>query len=211
MIRLHRGGWDSPDVLLVEADSGTVVVKDFAPRRPFVARTFGRWLIRREIRVLRALDGHPAVPGLLGEIDPLAFVLEHRGGVRFTRRRPWTFSQRFGRELSRAVDAMHARGVVHLDLRHRSNIRADLAGRPVLIDFDSGLAFRPGSWSSRWLFPWLARFDHYCLRKWFGRLAPLAGDVPGGTVSTVGPVDQDSESALAATASVASRGASRPT
>ena len=92
-------------------------------------------------------------------------MLEHRGGVRFTRRRPWTFTPEFDRRLRGAVVALHECGVVHLDLRHRSNIRADLDGEPVLIDFDSAVTFRAGSWAARWIKPLLAGFDLSCLRK----------------------------------------------
>lgn len=170
LVVLQAGGWDSPDVLLVDGDRGPVVVKDFSPRRRWVAATLGRWLIRREIRALDALRDHPAVPRLLGSIDPLAFVLEHRAGVRVTRRRPRTFGEEFLDQLGEAVTGLHERGVAHLDLRHRSNIRAGADGRPVIIDFDSALVFRPQGWGRRFLLPVLARFDRYSLRKWQRRL-----------------------------------------
>lgn len=166
LLTLSRGSWNSPDVLLVESDVGAVVVKDFAPRRPWLARTWGRWLIRREARVYEALAGHPAVPRLLARLDPLALVLEHRAGARFSTRRPWTFSTEFGEQLQQAVAELHARGVVHVDLRHRSNVRAGPDGRPVLIDFDSALVFRPGSLPARTLLPLFALADRYGLRKW---------------------------------------------
>ncbi|MHC4224995.1 MAG: hypothetical protein ACYSUN_13465, partial [Planctomycetota bacterium] len=85
LVTLSRGDWNSPDVLLVESDRGRAVVKDFAPRARLVRAVFGRWLIRRELEVYRALEGHPAVPRLLGRLDSLAFVVEHRSGARFSR------------------------------------------------------------------------------------------------------------------------------
>ncbi|MGE4605737.1 MAG: hypothetical protein AAEJ52_03240 [Myxococcota bacterium] len=173
VVKLRDGGWESPDVLLVDSDDGPVVVKDFSPRRQLIAMSLGRWLIGRERRALEALSGHPSVPRLLGSIDSLALVLEHRGGVRFTRRRPWTFTPEFDRRLRAAVVGLHELGVVHLDLRHRSNIRADLDGRPVLIDFDSAVTFRSGSLAARWVKPLLAGFDLSCLRKFGSRDAGL--------------------------------------
>lgn len=182
VVKLRSGGWESPDVLLVDSDDGPVVVKDFSPRRPLVAKSFGRWLIGRERRALEALSGHPSVPRLLGSIDSLALVLEHRGGVRFTRRRPWTFTPEFDRSLRVAVAGLHKCGVVHLDLRHRSNVRADLDGRPVLIDFDSAVTFRSGSWAARWIMPVLAGFDLLCLRK-FGPQPAVSRSSGTGTRS----------------------------
>jgi hypothetical protein len=191
LVTLSRGDWNSPDVLLVESDRGRAVVKDFAPRARGVRAIFGRWLIRRELEVYRTLEGHPAVPRLLGRLDSLAFVMEHRSGARFSRRRPWTFSPRFVEELREAVDGLHARGVVHLDLRHRSNVRAAPDGRPVLIDFDSALRFRKGSLAERLLLPLLRRIDDRGLAKWdeMASSGPIQSpeiELPAGTTSETG-------------------------
>ena len=171
LVVLHRGNWNSPDVLLVECDGGRAVVKDFAPRAAIVRETFGRWLVHREARVYGALEGHPAVPRLLGRLDPLALVIEHRAGLRITGRRPWTFTPKFIRELRSAVDGLHARGVVHLDLAHRSNVRAAPDGSPVLIDFDSAIRFRKGGLGERLLLPLLRRIDQRAVAKWAAAIA----------------------------------------
>jgi hypothetical protein len=193
LVCLERGGRLSPDVWLVESSSGRVVVKDFAARGRFVRATLGRWLVRHECRIHRRLAAHPAVPRLLGRVDALAFVLEHRGGVRFSRRRPWTFTPEFGDRLDACVRELHALGVVHLDLRHRSNVRAGLDGAPVLIDFGSALGFRPGGLAQRFLLPLLGLADRWAVRKWRRR---LSGQAPAGA---------------AGEASEGPRGASRPT
>jgi len=189
LIRLSRGNWNSPDVLLMESDRGRAVVKDFAPRSWLVRATLGRWLIRRELEIYRTLEGHPAVPRLLGRLDSLAFVVEHRGGARFSRRRPWTFSPEFVEELREAIDGLHARGVAHLDLGHRSNVRAAPDGRPVLIDFDAAVRFRKGSLASRLLFPALCRVDARGLAKWAATVSDGSGSgsfQPPGTASPTG-------------------------
>jgi hypothetical protein len=171
LLRLERGGRFSPDVWLVESAAGRAVVKDYAERGRLVRATLGRASVRHECRVYARLAGHPAVPRLLGRIDAHAFAVEHRGGVRFSRRRPWTFSREYGRRLDESVCELHARGVVHLDLRHRSNLRAGLDGAPVLIDFASALLFRPGGLAARLVLPPLALIDRYALWKWRRRLA----------------------------------------
>jgi hypothetical protein len=56
--------------------------------------------------------------------------------------------------------------VVHLDLRHRSNVRAAPDGSPVLIDFDAALRFRKGGPAERLLLPLLRRIDDRGLAKW---------------------------------------------
>jgi hypothetical protein len=170
LLVLRSGSWLAPDVLLVRAEGGLAVVKDFAARGRAVRATLGRLATRREARAYRQLADHPAVPRLLGCLDSLALAVEHRAGPRFSGRRPWTFSPGFARELRRAVQGLHARGVAHLDLAHRSNLRAAPDGHPVIVDFASAVSLRPGSRAARWLLPWLARLDLRALRKWERRL-----------------------------------------
>jgi hypothetical protein len=170
LVCLERGGRLSPDVWLVESPEGRAVVKDYAARGRWVRATLGRWLVSHECAIHRRLEAHPAVPRLLGRVDALAFAVEHRPGVRFSRRRPWTFSPEFGNRLDACVRELHALGVVHLDLKHRSNVRAGLDGAPVLIDFGSALGFRPGGLGHRLLLPLLGLPDRLAVRKWRRRL-----------------------------------------
>jgi hypothetical protein len=174
LVCLERGGRLSPDVWLVDSDAGRVVVKDFAARGRCVRATLGPWFVRHECHVYQRLRSHPAVPRLRGRIDALAFAVEHRGGVRISRRQPWTFSPEFGRRLEASVRELHALGVVHLDLRHRSNVRAGLDGAPVLIDFASAVSFRPGGLAARLVLPLLGLADRWAVRKWRRRLSDHA-------------------------------------
>lgn len=172
---LNRGSRRNPDVYLVRGDPHPLVVKDFAPRGPWVRAWLGPWLLRREERAYRALEGHPAVPRLLGRLDRLALVLEYRPGQRMSRKLAGRVPLGFVAELEAAVAGMHARGVAHLDLRHRSNVMVDEAGRPVLIDFGSAVCLRPGGLAARWLLPLLARWDRRALGKWRMRLEGAGG------------------------------------
>ena len=170
---LNRGNFGNPDVLLVPRAVGPpVVVKDFRPRAAWVRATLGRWVARREARAYRALETHPAVPGFRGWIDALAFAVEYRPGRRMSRKLAGTVPVEFADRLAAALDQMHALGVVHLDLRHRSNVLVDERGAPVLIDFGSALTLRPGSWLARLLLPPLAWIDRRAVEKWRVRLQP---------------------------------------
>ena len=163
---LNAGSKRNPDVLLVRHQGGLVVVKDFAPRGPFVRRFLGPWLARREGRAWRALAGHPAVPRWLGEVDPLAFAVEYRPGRTLFSAKRQPVPEGFLAALADALAEMHRRGVVHLDLRNRTNVLSDEQGRPVLIDFGSAFVFRPGGFATRWLLPLLAHLDRRALGKW---------------------------------------------
>jgi serine/threonine protein kinase len=162
---LSRGGAGNSDVTLVEHRGERYVVKDFAARGPLI-RLVAPLLIRRELRAYRQLHDHPSVPRVVGELDALAFVLEYRPGdvlgPGLRSRVPASFID----DLREAVLQMHARGVVHLDLRHRSNALADADGRPVLIDFASSLCFRRGGLAARFVLPLFSWIDTRALRKW---------------------------------------------
>lgn len=166
---LSLGGWGNSDVVLVRAAGGPIVVKDFSARRRWF-RPIARWLARREQRAYRQLAGHPNVPRLLGSLDSLAFCLEYRPGELLSRSLRGRLPSSFLPELREALALMHARGVAHLDLRHRSNILAGPDGQPILIDFASALCFEPGGLAARTLLPLLAALDRRALRKWEARL-----------------------------------------
>lgn len=178
---LQRGQLRNPDVLLVEVPGAFVVVKDFGPRPAWLRQTLGRFLIWRELRAYRALQGHPSVPRLFGRIDGFAFAMEYRPGVRLARSLAGRVPADLPAALEKAVHAMHERGVAHLDLRHRSNVLVDGEGAPVLLDFASAVCFRPGGAAARFLLPFFARMDLRALAKWRDRLAPPPASArPGG-------------------------------
>ena len=149
-----------------ESNSGSVVVKDFAARSGWVRSWVAPRMVRREMRAYRVLAGHPALPNLLGSVDRLAFVLEYRPGEIMSASLADVLPAGFIQELDRAVRLMHERGVVHLDLRHRSNLLAGAGGHPVILDFASSLCFETGGRLARWLLPWLVKIDHSAVRKW---------------------------------------------
>lgn len=168
---LHGGGTGNPDVLLVTPESGPpVVVKDYAPRAGWVRRLLAPRLLVREARTYQRLAGIGAVPRLLGRVDDLALVLEYRPGVLLSRSLRGRLPETFLPELEAAIQAMHHRGVVHLDLRHRSNILAGEDGRPVLLDFASALTFAGRGPVSRVGMTIGRRVDERALDKWRVRL-----------------------------------------
>ena len=139
----HGGPWN-PDVLCVRHAGDVWIVKDFAARAS-LTRLLAPRLIARELRAYRQLEGHRAVPRIRCRIDRDAFAIEYRPGEIMGPRLAGRVPDTFIAELREAVRQMHTMGVVHLDLRHRSNALADPDGHPVLIDFASALCFEPSA------------------------------------------------------------------
>lgn len=173
---LNRGGWGNPDVLLVKGEAGYVVVKDYSMRTPFVRRWLGPWLLAREASAYRRLVGMDAIPKLLGRLDTAALVLEYRPGILLSRSLAGRIAPSFLGELQAAIDEMHRRGIVHLDLRHRSNILAGEDGRPVVLDFASSLHFDVTSLVGRSLVRLFGSLDRRALQKWQIRLVPIQAE-----------------------------------
>src|SRR5262245_31083455 len=165
---LNHGNYGNPDVLLVVHEGRECVLKDYAPRSWLIRNTVGRWITALESRAWRALEGHPNVPRFIARVDALALLAEYRPGRPVSGRRAVPAS--FLAELERAIEELHRRGIVHLDLSHRSNVLVDAAGHPVLIDFGSALTLRPGGLLARWL----ARVDRRALAKWKAKLVSSA-------------------------------------
>jgi len=164
--RISRGGFANPDVLRLEHAGSVLAVKDFAPRGRLVRATLGRWIARREQRAWRALAGHAAVPAYVGAVDALAFTVAYRAGRPLSRSVARETPPEFFAQLDAAVTEMHARGVVHLDLRHQGNVLVGDDGAPVLIDFGSALVLRPGSLAARSACALLGWIDRSAVAKW---------------------------------------------
>lgn len=164
--RISRGGWGNPDVLLVEHGGRLLIVKDFAPRAAWLRQTLGRWITRREARAWAALAGHPRVPRFLGQIDAFALAAEYRPGRAVTRRLARELPAGFLAQLAEAIEGMHARGVLHLDLRHQGNLLLGDDGAPVLLDFGSALTLPAGTRRARAAAALLGWIDRGALRKW---------------------------------------------
>jgi predicted Ser/Thr protein kinase len=170
---LKRGPWFKADILRFQHAGGALILKDFSSKSRLM-RWFGRRQLKREQRALERLQGIDGFPRVLGEILPCALLLEPmRGGAitRFRRRTAEDKAPLLDR-LDRLIQAMHARGVAHLDLRKRDNILVTEAGEPSIIDFNASIAFEPGSIAARLFFPFLRGVDRGALLKWRHFLLP---------------------------------------
>lgn len=175
---LLRGGPTKADLLLVPSGPGAVVVKDFAAKNPLI-RLLGRLQIRRETAAYRLLRGIEGVPAFIGRVDGHALAVEFVDGkpLKQCRRRPQR--REYFRRLARTMDAMHARGVIHNDLRGQDNVLVTHGtDRVVLLDLGGSARLEPGTWRYRLLAPLWLKVDRAALLKWKQILVPeeVTGD-----------------------------------
>jgi len=121
-----------------------VAGRDFAVKRA-VGRgpvaLANRWALAREARAYARLAGVPGLPACHGLIDGRWLVLD------WVEARPFRQSQvdaAFFDHLLATLQAMHARGVAHADLKRKSNLLVAEDGAPVLVDFGAALLRRDG-------------------------------------------------------------------
>jgi RIO-like serine/threonine protein kinase len=149
---LRDGRWANAQVYRVEVDGRAWVVKDFSGRSIWIRHTVGRLLLRRELRALQRLEGIDGVPQRAFRVDADAIAAEFIPGDTLGQVRPEVMDTGFFVALERLLDAVHARGVVHLDTRGTGNMLRRPDGQPALIDFQASLStgWMPSRWR-RWL------------------------------------------------------------
>jgi hypothetical protein len=143
-----------PLVLLTDDRFGRPeVVKSIAHTPFWTRRLFGRRLLGREVRALRRLDGIEGLPRLIEWRGPDAFAMTVVDGEPLSGANRDRAAADFPEQLAALAAQIHARGVVHLDLRGRRNVLVRRNGSPGVVDL--GASVLTGPWT-RW-FSWVDR------------------------------------------------------
>ena len=165
---LGKQGPFRPDVRLLERGGKKWVAKDYRACTPLYRITVGAWNLRRERAALDRLTDVEGVPHVEAQAGRWILVISHFRGRDVGKTARERQSPEFFDDLQRIVHEMHARGVLHLDLRQRRNILVQPNGRPAVIDFGAGLCVTPGGWLLRSL----ARIDESGVLKYKRRARP---------------------------------------
>ncbi len=137
---------------------GEIVVK--APRDGAVLGALGRRALEREHRVYERLRGIPGVPRCFGLLDGKYLVLEHIDGPSYRDyESKLAHRERFFAALLDTIDAMHAAGVAHGDLKRKDNLLVGPGERPYLVDFGIARVRRGAAGREDRLFRWIAQMD----------------------------------------------------
>lgn len=145
-----------PSVRLLERDGRLIVEKTYRGK-PRLIRLLGWIHMVWERSIYSKLDGVEGIPKTFPPPDRLTLLTEFMGGtnLRESSRLP---NERYFQSLTALLERMHARGVVHLDLRNLRNYGMDPDGNPYLLDFVTSLYI-----------PWDGRFRRLLERvDWMG-------------------------------------------
>ena len=162
---IHQGKGLQSSVYLVEVAGQRAAVKDCS-RTPAKFRFIAPWLIAREIKALKALEGTPGVPRFLARVDRHAFAMEFVEGRPIAEFKPGELSLQVLENVQKSIDAIHERGVSHGDLKRRSNLIVTPDEQVYLIDFAAALVGnRPLNFFANWLQKRMAEIDNKSLSK----------------------------------------------
>ena len=142
---LRKGTAFKPELRLCKPETGEpVVVKDCACMHPLLRRFLGRRNQRREVAIYRRLQGLDGIPALQGIIDENAFAITYIEGETLYRAMGEERLERILKNLEAVIHAIHARKVVHLDLKQKRNVLVREDDTVAVVDFQSAFSFHQG-------------------------------------------------------------------
>jgi tRNA A-37 threonylcarbamoyl transferase component Bud32 len=153
---LRDGRFANARVERVRIDGVDWIFKDFSSRAFLVRQGIGRFLLQREVRALRRLEGIPGVPSRAFRVDAFAMAARFVPGRTLARVEAAQVSTDYLVALEALLGQVHARGLVHLDTRGGGNLLMTPVGTPGIIDFQAALSTR---WMPAAMRTWFEAMD----------------------------------------------------
>jgi serine/threonine protein kinase len=180
------------DVSLIDLDGKQVIYKDYTDSSKGFSLLLAPFLVYRETKALRQLQGVKGIPGLVSKVDSRSFLMEFVPAqrIRFVYMDlDWSA---FIPKTEDLVQQLHARGVIHGDLRNATNILVDRDHNPVFVDFVSavhrGHRYNPFSWA---LFKLCLAIDRGAMYKLKDKYAPeLVSETERNSHTRRGPFER---------------------
>jgi predicted Ser/Thr protein kinase len=162
-------------VHLYRSPKGAVVVK--SPHRGPLAFV-GKRALMRENRVYSRLAGVRGVPRCYGLLDGTHLVLEHVAGESLRTQAELKNRERFFAELLNSIEAMHAAGVAHGDLKRKNNVVVGPGEHPYIIDFGIARLRKTDSARGGPVFEWVKQMDYnaWAKLKYRGHMDELSAE-----------------------------------
>jgi len=130
-----------PVIWVIEENGVRAVVKDFSTSKFFYRNIIGRFLIWREHKAYKKLQGLKGVPACYGVIDGLALALEEIPSQPLKKHnKNIKLSGTFFDDLKKIVDNFHRRGLAHSDLKNGANVLVGHDGRPYIVDWSASIS-----------------------------------------------------------------------
>jgi predicted Ser/Thr protein kinase len=156
-------------VLLFEGDGLKLVIKSAMGRGAI--RKARQATLEREYSAYRRMSGVTGVPACYGLLEHKYLLMEFIDGLPY-REASWQDRAGWFAALLKIIQAFHARGVSHGDLKSKTNLIAGADGNPYVIDFGTTFVHRDGLHPvNNYLFEYGKRLDinAWVKHKYHGR------------------------------------------
>ena len=172
--------------ILAVSNQGTILHYRGEGEDLIVKSAMGRGALRllrqrtllREYEAYRRMEGVAGIPRCHGLVAGRYLVLEFIRGTPF-RQAQWQDRDRWFAEFLAVLQAIHARGVSHGDLKSKTNILVTEDEKPCVIDFGTAFVSKPGFHPvNNWLFEHGRRMDlnAWVKHKNHGRYADVSDE-----------------------------------
>jgi len=128
-------------VLLFEGDGLKLVIKSAMGRGPI--RRARQATLEREYAAYQRLEGVAGVPACFGLLAERYLLMEYIDGTAY-RHATWQDRDSWFSELLLVIQAFHARGVSHGDLKSKTNMIVGRDQKPYVIDFGTTFLHKEG-------------------------------------------------------------------
>jgi RIO-like serine/threonine protein kinase len=129
-----------PAIWLLEENGKRAIMKDFSKNRFLYRNIVGRFLVWREGKAYRKLQGIRGVPALYRIVDGTALIFEAiRGNDMETLEKGKEVPESFFDALNDLISLCHERGVAHCDLKRAPNTILGDDGRPYIVDWAASI------------------------------------------------------------------------
>jgi RIO-like serine/threonine protein kinase len=130
-----------PLLRVIEENGKRAVVKDFSVNGFIYRNVAGKFLVWREKKAYKKLEGIKGVPAFYGSIDGLALIMEEISGKSIKAAHKTTgIPEKFYSDLKDLLQTIHAAGLAHCDLKRAPNIIVGDDGMPYLIDWSAAIS-----------------------------------------------------------------------
>ncbi len=130
-----------PVIWQIEENGVKAIVKDFSLNSFWFKNIVGRFLIWREKKAYKRLEGFSGVPALFGSIGGVALIIEEIQGKDLGNMEILKdLDEKFFSDLKRLIDRLHDRGIAHCDLKRAPNIMVGNDGNPYIIDWAASIS-----------------------------------------------------------------------
>jgi len=127
-----------PDVVVAENKGEFIVAKDFRDRIWIIRCLWGPLNIMYEKFILQKLTNVSEIPAFIGLEDYNCMLISYIDGDEIKKSSHRLAPGYFDNLLKIAAD-IHAQGILHFDLGHKTNIMVKQNGDPAIIDFNTAL------------------------------------------------------------------------